>query len=104
MMFKCCYFIRNVQSGAALDLTKCGENDLLFGEFGSSALGKFTGSTVAYDTDDDDGLITHSHALYYVIVFYQTSLSCIDKSMMLNTHLLLSKVQSRRSSANHSVL
>jgi hypothetical protein len=99
MMFKCCYFIRNVQSGAALDLTKCGENDLLFGEFGSSALGKFTGSTVAYDTDDDDdGLITHSHTLYYV------SLSCIDKSMMLNTHLLLSKVQSRRSSANHSVL
>ena len=101
MMFKCCYFIRNVQSGAALDLTKCGENDLLFGEFGSSALGKFTGSTVAYDTDtddDDDGLIAHSHTLYYV------SLSCIDKSMMLNTHLLLSKVQSRRSSANHSVL
>lgn len=97
MMFKCCYFIRNVQSGAALDLTKCGENDLLFGEFGSSALGKFTGSTVAYDTDDDE-LITHSHALYYV------SLSCIDKSMMLNTHSLLSKVQSRRSSANHSVL
>jgi len=39
MMFKCCYFIRNVQSGVALDLTKCGENDLLFGEFGSSALG-----------------------------------------------------------------
>jgi hypothetical protein len=81
-MFKCCYFIRNVQSGAALDLTKCGENDLLFGEFGSSALGKFTDSTVAFDNDDDDdyntdddeidddsdddGFITHSHTLYYV--------------------------------------
>jgi len=39
MMHKCCYFIRNVANGLPLDLTKCGEADLLFGEFGSSALG-----------------------------------------------------------------
>lgn len=62
MMFKCCYFIRNVQSGAALDLTKCGENDLLFGEFGSSALGKYTSID-----DDDDGLIPIYALTYFVL-------------------------------------
>jgi hypothetical protein len=39
MTQKCCYFIRNVPVGTALDLLKCGENDLLFGELGTSALG-----------------------------------------------------------------
>ena len=39
MTQKCCYFIRNVPVGMALDLLKCGENDLLFGELGTSALG-----------------------------------------------------------------
>jgi len=39
MTYKCCYFIRNVPSGVALDLSKSGESDLLFGELGSSALG-----------------------------------------------------------------
>lgn len=39
MMHKCCYFIRNVPNGIALDITKSGDSDLLFGELGSSALG-----------------------------------------------------------------
>jgi len=39
MMYKSCYFIRNVSAGVALDLTKSGESDLLFGELGDSALG-----------------------------------------------------------------
>lgn len=39
MTHKCCYFIRNVASGVALDPTKAGEADLLFGEIGASALG-----------------------------------------------------------------
>lgn len=39
MMHKCCYFVRNIANGLPLDLTKSGEADLLFGEFGSSALG-----------------------------------------------------------------
>jgi dynein heavy chain len=39
MTNKCCYFVRNVPSGAALDLTKSGDSDLLFGELGHSALG-----------------------------------------------------------------
>jgi dynein heavy chain len=39
MTHKCCYFIRNVANGVALDLNKSGESDLLFGEFGASALG-----------------------------------------------------------------
>jgi len=29
MVHKCCYFIRNVPSGAALDVTKSGDTDLL---------------------------------------------------------------------------
>lgn len=39
MVCKCCYFVRNVPSGIALDMTKSGESDLLFGELGNSALG-----------------------------------------------------------------
>ena len=39
MTHKCCYFIRNVPSGVALDTAKGGEADLLFGELGNSALG-----------------------------------------------------------------
>ena len=39
MTHKCCYFIRNVPTGTALDTTKGGEADLLFGELGNSALG-----------------------------------------------------------------
>lgn len=39
MSNKCCYFIRNVPNGVVLDLTKTGDNDLLFGELGSSPLG-----------------------------------------------------------------
>ena len=39
MVNKCCYFIRNVTPGVALDITKCGDADLLFGELGDSALG-----------------------------------------------------------------
>ena len=39
MMNKCCYFVRNVQAGVGLDLSKSGEPDLLFGELGDSALG-----------------------------------------------------------------
>jgi dynein heavy chain len=39
MVNKCCYFVRNVAAGIALDMTKSGENDLLFGELGDSALG-----------------------------------------------------------------
>ena len=39
MVNKCCYFVRNVAAGVALDMTKSGENDLLFGELGDSALG-----------------------------------------------------------------
>ena len=39
MFYKCCYFVRNVPSGAVLDMNKVGEADLLFGELGNSALG-----------------------------------------------------------------
>ena len=39
MVNKCCYFVRNIPAGVALDLTKCGDSDLLFGELGDSALG-----------------------------------------------------------------
>ena len=39
MASKCCYFVRNAPPGQQLDLTKGGENDLLYGELGSSALG-----------------------------------------------------------------
>eukprot|EP01040_Poterioochromonas_malhamensis_P004773 gene4773-5123_t len=38
MSQKCCYFIRNVGSGVALDGAKSGDADLLFGELGSSPL------------------------------------------------------------------
>ncbi len=38
-MHKCCYFIRNVPNGVALDPLKSGDSDLLFGELGSSPLG-----------------------------------------------------------------
>jgi dynein heavy chain len=39
MTSKCCYFIRNVGPGVALDLAKSGDPDLLYGELGPSALG-----------------------------------------------------------------
>jgi dynein heavy chain, axonemal len=39
MVRKCCYFVRNVQPGTGLDLSKSGDADLLFGELGESALG-----------------------------------------------------------------
>ena len=39
MMYKSCYFVRNTPPGEALDLSKSGETDLLFGELGDSALG-----------------------------------------------------------------
>lgn len=39
MLYKCCYFIRNVQPNASLELSKSGDTDLLFGELGASALG-----------------------------------------------------------------
>ena len=39
MTQKCCYFVRNVASGVALDGSKIGESDLLFGELGESPLG-----------------------------------------------------------------
>ena len=39
MMHKCCYFIRNVANGTALDLAKSGDPDLLYGELGASSLG-----------------------------------------------------------------
>jgi len=39
MMYKCCYFVRNLAPGVALDLTKSGDSDLLFGELGDSPLG-----------------------------------------------------------------
>ena len=39
MVHKCCYFVRNLQPGAPLDLTKSGDADLLFGELGDSVLG-----------------------------------------------------------------
>lgn len=39
MMHKCCYFVRNVQPGTGLDLSKSGDPDLLFGEMGESPLG-----------------------------------------------------------------
>jgi len=38
MANKCCYFIRN-PANMALDMTKSGESDLLYGELGPSALG-----------------------------------------------------------------
>ena len=34
MIYKSCYFVRNTAPGEALDLTKSGETDLLFGELG----------------------------------------------------------------------
>lgn len=34
MIYKSCYFVRNTPPGEALDLTKSGETDLLFGELG----------------------------------------------------------------------
>ena len=39
MTNKCAYFVRNVPAGAALDISKSGDTDLLFGELGDSALG-----------------------------------------------------------------
>lgn len=39
MTHKCCYFIRNVATGAAVDPSKSGDAELLFGELGTSALG-----------------------------------------------------------------
>ena len=39
MLSKCCYFIRNFAPGQAIDLTKSGDSDILYGELGESALG-----------------------------------------------------------------
>ena len=39
MTKKCCYFVRNIPAGVALDNAKVGESDLLFGEVGDSPLG-----------------------------------------------------------------
>ena len=39
MTSKCCYFIRNLPAGVALDNAKVGDADLLFGEVGDSPLG-----------------------------------------------------------------
>lgn len=39
MSSRCCYFLRNVAPGVALDTSKSGESDLLYGELGGSALG-----------------------------------------------------------------